>query len=391
MKQLAAAAGLLGIARRRGRGADPPPAPVAAHQGLVNQYCAGCHNDRRKAGGFSWTAIDLADPGANAAQSEKVIRRLRSGLMPPPGAPRPEPASLVALAGAIEAAIDRTAAARPFAGAPELRRLNRTEYRNSIRDLLDLDVDVSAMLPQDQLGRGFDNMAEALTVTPSLVQGYVRAASKISREALGDRDVTPAMTMYRVPKVVNQMRHVEGAPWGTRGGTAVVHNFPADGEYTFRLALYYDYLETLFGQSLPRTLQGQQIEVAVDGARVALFTIDPSIPETKALLTTPKIAVTAGPAPRRGRVHRQVRRPDRRSVPAGGAVDDRHQRRRARAGGAAAPVVDDRGRAARRHRRVRHAEPAQDPRRAPRRRRVPRCRARSASSARSPVRRSAAR
>ena len=151
------------------------------------------------------------------------------------------------------------------------------------------------MLPQDQLGRGFDNMAEALTVTPALVQGYVRAASKISREALGDREAAPAMTMYRVPKVVNQMRHVEGAPWGTRGGTAVVHNFPADGDYTFRLAFYYDYLETLFGQSLPRNLQGQQIEVAVDGARVALFTIDPSIPETKALLTTPKIRIAAGP------------------------------------------------------------------------------------------------
>ncbi|MEZ5289982.1 MAG: DUF1592 domain-containing protein [Vicinamibacterales bacterium] len=103
------------------------------------------------------------------------------------------------------------------------------------------------------------------------------------------------MSMYTVPKVVNQMRHVEGAPWGTRGGTAVVHTFPADGEYTFRLAFYYDYLETLFGQSLPPNLQDQQIEVSVDGARVALFTIDPNVPETKNLLTTPKIAVTAGP------------------------------------------------------------------------------------------------
>jgi cytochrome c551/c552 len=270
-------------------------APAGSHQAVVDRYCAGCHNDRRKSGGFSFTTIDLADPAANAAQAEKVIRRVRAGLMPPAGAARPDPATLHGLATALEDAIDRTAAARPFAGAPELRRLNRTEYRNSIRDLLDLDVDVTSMLPQDELGRGFDNMAEALSITPSLVQGYVRAASRISREALGDRGVTPAMAMYRVPKVVNQTRHVEGAPWGTRGGTAVVHHFPADGEYTFRLAFYYDYLETLFGQSLPPNLQNQQIEVAVDGARVALFTIDPNVPETKNLLTTPKIAITAGP------------------------------------------------------------------------------------------------
>lgn len=270
-------------------------APAGSHQAVVDAYCAGCHNDRRKSGGFSWTALDLADPGANAVQAEKVIRRLRAGLMPPAGAARPDQATLNALAASIETAIDRRAAERPFAGAPELRRLNRTEYRNSVRDLLDLDVDVSAMLPPDQLGRGFDNMAEAMTITPTLVQGYVRAASKISREAMGDRKATPAMTMYKVAKVVNQMRHVEGAPWGTRGGTAVVHNFPADGEYSFKLAFYYDYLETLFGQSLPANLQGQQIEVAVDGARVALFTIDPNVPETKNLLSTPKINVTAGP------------------------------------------------------------------------------------------------
>lgn len=287
---------VLGVA-----GAFAQPAPVASHgpggshQAVVDEYCAGCHNDRRKSGGFSWTAIDLADPAANAAQSEKVIRRLRAGLMPPAGAPRPEQATLNALAASMEEAIDRAAALRPFAGAPELRRLNRTEYRNSIRDLLGVDVDVSAMLPADQLGRGFDNIAEAMTITPTLVQGYVRAASKISREALGDREATPAMSMYKVAKVVNQMRHVDGAPWGTRGGTAVVHNFPADGDYSFKLAFYYDYLETLYGQSLPPNLQNQQIEVAIDGARVALFTIDPNIPETKNLLSTEKITVTAGP------------------------------------------------------------------------------------------------
>lgn len=286
---------LLSATRAVGQPAVPAPVPSHPQQGLVTRYCTGCHNDRTRAGGFSWTTLDLANPAADAQTAEKVIRRVRAGLMPPAGAPRPDAASLTALAGSLEAALDKVAAARPYAGAPELHRLNRTEYRNSVRDLLAIDVDVSSMLPPDEVGRGFDNMADALAVNPALVQGYVRAASKISREAVGDTQVVPAMTMYKVPKVVNQMRHVDGAPLGTRGGTAVVHHFPVDGDYTFKLAFYYDYLETLFGQSLPANLQGQEIEVSVDGARVAIFTIDPRIPETKNVLTTPKARITAGP------------------------------------------------------------------------------------------------
>ena len=139
--------------------------------------------------------------------------------------------------------------------------------------------------------RGFDNMSDALTVTPALVQGYVRAASKISRDAVGDPQVAPTMSMYSVPKVVNQMRHVEGAPIGTRGGVAVVQNFPADGDYKFSLKLYHDYIQALYGQNLPANIQGQQIEVSVDGARVAIFTIDPSLPEVDAILTTGPIKI----------------------------------------------------------------------------------------------------
>lgn len=271
----------------------PRPTSIESQQALVNKYCAGCHNDRRPAGGFAWSTIDLRNPAKTAEASERVIRRLRAGLMPPAGAPRPDPAAASALALAMETAID--AAAAPHAGAPELHRVNRTEYRNAIRDLLALDVDVSSLLPPDELGRGFDNMSNALSITPSLVQGYVRAASRISRDAVGDRAATPAMTMYKVPKVVNQMRHVEGAPWGTRGGTSVVHQFPVDGDYEFKLALYYDYLETLYGQNLPANLQGQQIEVSIDGARAAIFTIDPNVPETKSQLTTQRVRVAAGP------------------------------------------------------------------------------------------------
>ena len=268
---------------------------VASEQALVSKYCAGCHNDKSRAGGFSWTTVDLADPAKNAAQVERVIRKLRAGMMPPAGMPRPDAATTNQFATSLETAIDRSATAQPFAGAPDLHRLNRTEYRNSIRDLFNIDVDVSSLLPPDDMGRGFDNMADVLSVTPALVQGYVRAASKISRLAIGDSEVTPSSSMYSVPKVVNQMRHVDGAPWGTRGGVSVVHNFPADGDYTFKLTFYYDYLETLFGQTLPSNLQGQQIEVSIDGSRAAIFTIDPNIPETKNVLTTDPIQVEAGP------------------------------------------------------------------------------------------------
>lgn len=276
-------------------GQTAAPMPVAAQQALVDKYCKGCHNDQRRSGDFTWSKVDLSQPTHNAQDTEKVVRKLRAGLMPPSGMPRPDGVTLKSFASTLEGAIDRTAAARPYAAAPELHRLNRTAYRNAIRSLLNLDVDVSSLLPPDDMTRGFDNLSDGLSITPALVQGYVRAASKISREAVGDAQVTPSMAMYTVPKVVNQMRHVDGAPQGTRGGTSVIHNFPVDGEYNFRLKFYYDYLESLFGQNLPQNLQGQQIEVSVDGARAALFTIDPNIPETRNTLSSPNVRITAGP------------------------------------------------------------------------------------------------
>ena len=275
-------------------GQTPSPMPVASQQALVNDYCSGCHNDASLEGGFSWTTIDLADPGLNAAQAEKVIRKLRAGMMPPAGEARPSAADAKALALAIETAIDRSASEDPFAGAPELHRLNRTEYRNSVRELLDLDVDVSSMLPPDQMSGGFDNISDVLAVTPALVQGYVRAASKISRLAIGDAEVAPTMSMYTVPKVVNQLRHVEGTPLGTRGGTSVVYNFPADGDYTFKVTFYHDFITELFGANLPENLQGQELEISLDGARVAIFELDPELPEPEGTLTTKSVRITAG-------------------------------------------------------------------------------------------------
>ncbi|MBI4472889.1 MAG: DUF1587 domain-containing protein, partial [Acidobacteria bacterium] len=292
MKRVAVFCGTLVLFAMVASAQNQSPADPKA---LTTQYCAGCHNDRTKSGGFSLTEIDLAQPDQKAELAEKIIRKVRSGMMPPAGARRPDAAILKAFASSLESRIDAAAAKQPYVDAPELHRVNRTEYRNSVRDLLGMDVDVSALLPPDPKTGGFDNMSDALTVTPALLQSYVRAAEKISRDAVGDREAPPQMVSYMVPKVVNQYRHVEGAPFGTRGGISVIHNFAADGDYIFKLQLYYWYTGQLVGSKLSEALQGQEIEVSVDGARVAVFKIDPEIQETEGDLATEPIKVAAGP------------------------------------------------------------------------------------------------
>jgi hypothetical protein len=272
-----------------------PATSVASQQAFVQTYCAGCHNDRVKSGGFSWSEIDLAHPNRNAKKAEEVIRKIRAGLMPPPGARRPDAATMDEFEGALATRIDELTGLHPFYKAPELHRLNRREYRNAIRDVLGIDVDVSALLPPDSRTGAFDNMADALTVNPALMQAYIRAADKVARQALGDPQAPPVMVKYDVPKVVNQMRHVEGAPFGTRGGTAVTHHFPADGEYTFQSDLYYYYLGELIGGNLPESLQGQELEISIDGERVAHFKIDPLLEGNTGTLVTPAIKIKAGP------------------------------------------------------------------------------------------------
>ena len=267
---------------------------VKSQQTLVDQYCAYCHNDTTRSGGFSWADVDLAHPERSAARVEEIIRKLRVGLMPPAGAGRPEPAVLKDFAGALETRVDQAAAQSPFTRPPDLHRHNRTEYRNSIRDLLGLTVDVSALLPPDARTNGFDNMADALTVTPTLMNAYLRAAGKISRQAVGDPEASAAQVYYKVPKIVNQMRRVEGAPFGTRGGISVVHNFLADGDYSFKLELYYYYTGAQVGSKLPTPLQDQQLEVSVDGERVAVFTIDPDANETDNVLISESVYIKAG-------------------------------------------------------------------------------------------------
>jgi cytochrome c551/c552 len=262
-----------------------------AQQATVNRYCAGCHNERLKSGNFSWAKVDLTHVDRSAEQAERAIRMMHAGMMPPPGAPRPDAAATNALVSYLENGIDRAAGVHPYPGAPALHRLNRNEYRNSIRDLLGLDVDVASLLPPDDMSHGFDNMSDVLRVSPALMEGYIRAGDRISREAVGDRGVSATTKTYHIARVVSQMRHVEGTPFGTRGGLSVIHDFPADGEYVFRLSLYYDICGPLWGKSQGK---GQQIEVAVNGERVALVSIDPNWVFTDDIVTAP-VKVTAGP------------------------------------------------------------------------------------------------
>src|SRR5262249_47290866 len=161
--------------------------------------------------------LDVAHPDRSPELAEKVIRKLDAGLMPPAGMPRPDHAALEQFVSSLAGEIDRKAAEQPYAGRPALHRLNRTEFANSIRELLDLTVSVATLLPPDDMSHGFDNMADVLTVSPALMEGYLRAASKISREAVGDPSIAPYVQTYHIPRVVSQTVHIEGAPFGTRG------------------------------------------------------------------------------------------------------------------------------------------------------------------------------
>ncbi|MEO8256397.1 MAG: DUF1592 domain-containing protein [Acidobacteriota bacterium] len=206
-------------------------APSAPSSPVLTQYCLGCHNSRAKVGGLALDVLDIDHVGAGAETWEKVVRKVRTGLMPPSGARRPDRSVLDAFAADLETRLDKAAPAGRGLEAPALHRLNRAEYANAIRDLLALDVDVAALLPSDASSGGFDNIAEALAVSPSLVQGYVSAAMKVSRRAVGDRTLTPTQVIYPVPGGLAQDRHIEGLPLGTRGGMLVRHTFPLDAEY----------------------------------------------------------------------------------------------------------------------------------------------------------------
>ncbi len=267
---------------------------LQAQNELVDTFCSNCHNDSRRSGGQSFEEFDAARITEHADVAEKMIRKLRAGMMPPANAKRPDQATLTALITALETRIDQATALRPNPGHRMFQRLNRAEYARAVKDMLDLDVDVDAFFPPDTMSHGFDNVADAQGFSPTLAEGYLRAASKISGLAVGDRNASPSEATYKVPRTASQMRRVDGAPFGTRGGISVVHTFPADGDYVFRIMLHSIPTGQLFGS----TVKGEQLEVSLNGERVAVLDINPRMSESDPNgmnLQTPAIAVKAGP------------------------------------------------------------------------------------------------
>ena len=261
---------------------------------VIEQYCLECHDADKAKGDLVLEGFDPAKVEQRAEVGEKIIRKLRAGMMPPPGHERPPAAALDALATGLEAKLDAAADARPNPGRRTFQRLNRAEYAASIRDMLALDVDVASFLPPDTLSHNFDNIADAQSMSATLLEGYLRAAAHVSRLAVGDPEASPNSTIYKIPRMASQLTHVEGAPFGTRGGISVVHNFPADGEYTFRMMLHSIPTGQLFGS----TSRGEQIEVSINGHRAAVLDINPRMSEADPNgmnLQTPAIAVKAGP------------------------------------------------------------------------------------------------
>ncbi|HTC88268.1 MAG TPA: DUF1587 domain-containing protein, partial [Bryobacteraceae bacterium] len=230
---------------------------------LLDKYCVTCHNQRLKTGGLTLENIDLSKVPAQAEVWEKVIRKLRSGTMPPAGLPRPDAASYKNLASWLETQIDQ--ASDPYAGRPILHRLNRAEYANAVRDLLALDIDAGSLLPPDDSAYGFDNVSDALGVSPSLQEHYLDAALKIGALAVGDPKIAPGSETWRIRQDLSQDEHVNGLPLGTVGGTVVRYNFPLDGEYSFQANLFRTNLNIMRGLESPH-----QVEFSVDGKRIHL-------------------------------------------------------------------------------------------------------------------------
>ena len=235
---------------------------------VVDKYCVTCHNQRLKTGGLSLQKVDLENVPAQAEMWEKVVGKLRLRAMPPPGMPRPDEAAYAGMVSWLERQIDGAAAAHPYAGRPLVHRLNRAEYANAIRDLLALDIDAAALLPPDDSAYGFDNISDALGVSPALEEHYLDAALKIGALAVADPHVAPGSESWRIPQDLSQDRHVEGLPLGTVGGTAVRYNFPLDGQYTFQAKLYRTNLNIMRGLEAPH-----QVEFTLDGRRIHLASL----------------------------------------------------------------------------------------------------------------------
>ena len=281
--------------------AGQPDLAADSASAILDQYCVTCHSDNLRSRGtvpVSLESVDVIDIPAGAELWEKVIRKLRTGSMPPAGRPRPAAAALDDLALWLETRIDRAAAVQPNPGRTvPLHRLNRTEYQNAIRDLLSLDIDASTLVPADDQSYGFDNIAGVLKVSPTLLERYMHAAREISRLAVGASPTAPTGETFRVVSDLSQYQHRDGLPFGTRGGMSSRYNFPRDGEYDIVLEL----LDLFTGAPIR---EPHQLELSIDGRRITVFNLAPASSDgdriSDAYRTNPddlrvRVAVDAGP------------------------------------------------------------------------------------------------
>jgi hypothetical protein len=270
-------------------------APAFSNNEVVEQYCVRCHSDRRLQGNLSLEGFDADAPETDPALTEKVIVKLRAGMMPPPGSRRPAGDTLTSLAVSLEDRIDQLALANPDPGARTFQRLNRAEYERSVRELLGLDVDAANYLPLDTKSANFDNIADVQMLSPTLINSYMNAAAEISRLAMGNPDATPISVTFTNSGYSSQWDRIPGAPYGTRGGISVVHNFPADGEYTFRMTFEHTTTGGVFGG----TFKDEDIELSIDGERRAVIAFDRWMsvadPNGVQMELMDPIFVTAGP------------------------------------------------------------------------------------------------
>jgi mono/diheme cytochrome c family protein len=246
-------------------------APVSPARAFLDQHCVACHNDRARTAGLTLSSVDVADVAANAELWEKVLHKLRTEQMPPAGRPRPDRAATHTMMSWLSSSLDRAARLRPPATPVGVHRLNRTEYANAIRDLLGLEIDAKALLLPDEADEGFDNVAASLSLSSAHLERYLAAARDISRVAIGDATLAnaPVAAMYRVPKLLEQdVRVSDELPFGSRGGVAVRHTFPLDGEYVLKVRLRRQIYDYLLGMGHPNTL-----DIRLDGKRIKRFTV----------------------------------------------------------------------------------------------------------------------
>ena len=256
--------------------ATPAPPAASPQRALLDKYCVTCHNQKLLTAGLALDKADVTNVPAGAQVWEKVVRKLGTRAMPPLGMPRPDKPTYDAFASWLENELDRAAAAKPNPGRVGVRRLNQFEYTNAVRDLLGLEIDGRSLLPSDESSDGFDNIAEALSVSPLLLERYMIAAHKIGALALADPKMRPGVATYRIPALlVQDERMSDDLPIGSRGGTAIRHYFPLDGEYVVKVRLL-----RAFNAATIRGLEiREQLDVRLDGVRVKLFSVGGDCPE----------------------------------------------------------------------------------------------------------------